>query len=325
MPTVLPAQTFLAGAPRAAAAPGAWGHLRAKWTEQGWAGLLSGVVRLGGVLLTWRQHLALLSAIDQPGTRVVRAAFPRMAYRYTLPYLSTSLNWQARWSAMRTHYTFVNQAFREEFCKWVLDDAVEVWREESGGHILSVSMQGLCPVTRHREGELTLCFKVDGAAIYKLSFSIVGLADLSVHGERTHERSIHALYVGRVQGVSGAMESIRQATTLLGDVAPQDVLMAVLSGLAAALHIDTVLGVSDGTCVSRDTIAQSGSSFCYGQFWARYGGQVLEGGHHLISLPVAEKPLSEIAAKHRKRTQRKRELKRQVAAVSQQAFQAVLA
>ena len=55
------------------------------------------------------------------------------------------------------------------------------------------------------------------------------------------------------------------------------------------------------------------------------GGQVLEGGHHLISLPVAEKPLSEIAAKHRKRTQRKREFKRQVAAASQQAFRSVLA
>lgn len=280
---------------------------------------------MGGVMLTWRQHRTLLHAIDQPGTRAVRAAFPRMPYRYTLPYLSTSLNWQARWSAMRTHYTVVNQAFRVEFSGWVLDDVVEVWRAGAGGHTLSVSVQGLCPVTRHREGELTLCFKVDGTAIYTLSFSIVDLADLNLRAEHTHARSVHALYVGRVQGVCGAMETIRQATTLLGDVAPQDVLMAVLSGLAAALRIDTVLGVSDGACVSRDTIAQSGSSFCYGQFWARYGGQVLEGGHHLISLPVAEKPLSEIAAKHRKRTQRKREFKHQVAAASQQAFRSVLA
>ncbi|MBI2733677.1 MAG: DUF535 family protein [Aquabacterium sp.] len=325
MPTVLPARPLIAAAPSVASKPSAWAHLRAKWAEQGWDGLFSTLLRMGKVVLTWQQHQSLLSVIDQPGTRAVRAAFPRMPYRYTLPYLSTSLDWQARWSAMRTHYTVVNQAFQSDFSRRVLDDTLDVWRSEHNGHIMTVSVQGLCPVTRHREGELTLCFKMGGAALYKLSFSIVGLADLNLSLERGQTRSAHALYVGRVQGVCGAMEAIRQATTLLGDVAPQDVLMAVLSGLAAALHIDTVLGVSDGTCVSRDTIAQSGSSFCYGQFWARYGGQVLEGGHHLISLPVAEKPLSEIAAKHRKRTQRKREFKREVAAACEQAFRSVLA
>jgi len=215
--------------------------------------------------------------------------------------------------------------FAADFSRRVMDDSLEIWCNEAGGEPMSVSLQGLCPVTRHREGELTLCFKLAGVPIYKMSFSIVRLAGLNLAGVGTAGRAAHALYIGRVQGVSGAMDAIRQATTLLGDIAPQDLLMSVLTGLAGALGIDTVLGVSDGTCVSRDTIAQSGSSFCYGQFWARYAGQVLEGGHHLMSLPVAEKPLSEIAAKHRKRTQRKRDFKRQVAMACEQAFRAVMA
>lgn len=327
MPAVLPvsqpirASSGVVGVSRSGLA---WGHLREKLSEQGWAGLASGLARMGGVLLTWGQHRALLKAIDQPSTRAVRRAFPRMQYRYTLPYLSTSLDWHERWAAMLSHYAFVNKALSADFSRMVLDGTLEVWRTELDGHVMSVGVQGLCPVTRHREGELTLCFKMGGAAIYKLSFSIVQLGDLNLPAQRVATRSSRALYVGRVQGVSGAMDAIRQATTLLGDVAPQDLLMAVLQGLAGALNIDTVLGVSDGTCVSRDTIAQSGSSFCYGQFWARYAGQVLEGGHHLVSLPVIEKPLSEIAAKHRKRTQRKRDFKRQVAAACEQAFRALM-
>ncbi len=303
---------------------GLWGHLLDKLSEQGLGGVASGLVRMGGVLLTWGQHQALLKVIDQPGTRAVRAAFPRMPYRYTLPYLSTSLDWHERWAALLSHYAFVNKAFSADFSRSVLEGTLEVWRAQVDDQCMTVNVQGLCPVTRHREGELTLCFKMGGAAIYKLSFSIVRLADLNLSHKGAAGRAPHALYVGRVQGVSGAMDAIRQATALMGDVAPQDVLMSVLTGLAGALNIDTVLGVSDGTCVSRDTIAQSGSSFCYGQFWARYAAQVLEGGHHLMSLPVAEKPLSEIAAKHRKRTQRKRDFKRQVAGACEQAFRALM-
>jgi len=300
-------------------------HLREKFMEQGLTGLASGLARFAGVLLNWRQHRELMKVIDQPRTRPVRETFPRVQYRYTLPYLSTSLDWQERWAALKSHYDFVNRTFVAEFSRWVLDDALEIWRAECEGETMTVSLQGLCPVTRHREGELTLCFKVGGTAIYKMSFSIVRVGDLNLAGVQASGPLTYTLYIGRVQGVSGAMDAIRRATALLGDIAPQDLLMSVLSGLAAALGINTLIGVDDETCVSRDCIAQSGSSFCYEQFWARYAGCKLEGGHHLMSLPVQEKSLTEIAAKHRKRTQRKRDLKRQVARHCEQAFRALMA
>lgn len=271
----VPASLKAVGAVRPA---GNLGHVRGKLTEKGVVGLMSAAMRLCGVLLTWPQHQSLVSAIDQPRTRAVRVAFPRVQYRYTLPYLATSLGWKARRAALKSHYDFVNQVFAADFYSRVLGDKLEIWRHEVGGEALSVSVQGLCPVTRHREGELTLCFKLAGVPIYKLSFSIVCLAGLNLAGVDASGRAAHALYIGRVQGVSGAMDAIRQATTLLGDIAPQDLLMSVLTGLAGALRIDTLIGVSDDTCVSHDTIAQSGSSFCYSDFWARYAGQDLEGG-----------------------------------------------
>lgn len=304
---------------------GAIALIKGKFKEHGISGLASGLSRFVGVMLTWRQHQALVETIDQPQTRAIRARFPRVQYRYTLPYLSTSLDWHERWSALKSHYEFVNQTFCADFSQRVLDDRLEIWREEREGQNLSVHIQGLCPVTRHREGELTLCFKMGGMPIYKMSFSFVRWSDLGLARISGVLPGDLALYVGRVQGVSGTMTAIRAATALLGDVAPQDLLMSVLSGLAQALGVNQVIGVSDETCVSCDTIALSDSSFSYLHFWSRYNAQQLTGGHNLVSLPVAEKPLSEISAKHRKRTQRKRDFKRQVAAQSELALRKVLA
>lgn len=302
---------------------GSWGHFRSKLDDQGVYGVLSAVGRFFGVLWTWRQHQKLVAVIDQPQTRVLRVAFPRLAYRYTLPYLSTSLAWIERRAALQSHYAFVNEVFDVDFSVRVLNDLLEIWHHEVEGECFSISVQSLCPVTRHREGELTLCFRMARMPIYKLSFSIVALADLPRSALAFKaEGALHALYVGRVQGLTGGMESLRRATVLLGDIAPQDLLMSAMAGLAAALGIEILIGVSDADCVSRDSIARSGSSFCYDQFWARYGSQQLDGGHHLMTLPVVERPIGDIAAKHRRRTQRKRDFKRQVLTSCEQAFRA---
>lgn len=299
--------------------------LQEKFEERGLAGLSSGLLRALGIALTWRQHQELVRVIDQPCTRAVRAQFPRVQYRYTLPYLSTSLVWEERWAALKSHYAFVNEAFLPEFSTRVLADTLEIWHQPTeDGRRMSVSVQGLCPVTRHREGELTLCFKVDGSPIYRISFSVVRCAALNLDRATTLACSTHILYVGRVQGASGAMDEIRKVTGLLGDVAPQDLLMSVLLGVASALGINAVIGVSDETCVSHETIAQSDSSFSYAHFWAKYGARSLARGHNLVSLPLQEKPISEIASKHRKRTLRKREFKREVAMQCEAALRAMM-
>lgn len=301
-----------------------WARLREKLMGRDVGSVASDLMRVAGLALTWRQHQTLVRVLNQAGTRQVRKAFPRVQYRYTLPYLSTDLGWHERWDALVSHYAFVNRHFAADFSRRVLDDNLPIWQADVDGEAISVSLQGLCRVTRHREGELTLCFKLGSEAIYKLSFSIVRVAGLNLPGVQA-SAFCHALYVGRVQGVQGAMDAIRRATGLLGDIAPQDLLMAVLAGMASALGINTLIGVGDDTCVSRDSIERSGSSFRYDVFWARYAARELEGGHHLISLPAADKPLAEIPAKHRKRTQRKRDLKRQVATSCEQAFRAWLA
>lgn len=305
---------------------GVWGHVKAKLAEQGVGGVLSAVARLFGVLWTWRSHQALVSVVKQPRTQALRSAFPTLVYRYTLPYLSNHLVWDARREALRSHYEFVNHVFDDDFSLRVLADCMEIWCQEFEGQRLAVSVQGLCPVTKHREGELTLCFRMDGRPLYKLSFSIVAKSALPqcLHTHACQD-SAHALFVGRVQGVSGGMDGLRRATVLLGDVAPQDVLMSALFGFADALGIRTLIGVGDDACVSRDDIERSSSNFSYDQFWARYGGQHVDGAHHILMLPILDRPIGDIAAKHRKRTLRKRQFKRGIQASCEQAIRAEMA
>ena len=297
--------------------------VREKFADRGLSGVMAGFMRMCGIALTWRRHLELVRVIDSAPTRVVNAAYARVQYRYTLPYLCNSLGWHERWAALKSHYAFIGSALTPEFSQLVLDDTVEVWRQEAAAHVFSVSIQGLCLETRHREGELTLCFKADGEPIYKLSFSFVELAALGLPRSSLMRCSRHAIYVGRVQGISGAMNLIRQATVELGDIAPADLLMSVVFGMSQALNIDTVLGVTDEGCVSQAAIARSGSSFSYAVFWDRFGGLALRGDHTLIKLPLQEKPIEDIASKHRKRNLRKRDYKNAVAMQAADAMRAL--
>src|SRR5690606_28574972 len=98
------------------------------------------------------------------------------------------------------------------------------------------------------------------------------------------------------------------------DIAPPDLLMSAVAGMAGALGIRMIGGVGIEHSISSESIQQSNMSFDYTAFWDRYQGKKTTGGHHLIALPFPEKPIQAIAAKHRKRTLLKREFKHQITA-----------
>lgn len=298
--------------------------LREKIEQQGLRGALDGFQRLVAVGMTWWPHQRLIQVIDGPVSQVVRAAFPRVQYRYTLPYLSNSLNRVERRLALQSHYELVNRHFKPGFYERVLDDDLVLWQRGLGDCLARIQLQGLCKVSRHREGELTLAFMVDDRVLYKLSFSLV---HPQVMARTTPGVPLSAplVFVGRVQGAAGAMDTIRLVSSKLGDIAPQDLLMVALLGMARAVKADTVFGVTDDNNVARHCIERSPGSFSYTQFWEKYGATFQDDGNVRLALPLKEKPLSEIAAKHRGRTQRKREAKAGISAEVAQALSRWLA
>jgi uncharacterized protein VirK/YbjX len=297
-----------------------WHYLQSRYKVWGIPGIFGSCWRLAGVFLSYVSHQKVVAVLDAPQSRLFAGGYPRLAYRYTLPYLSTGFSWGTRRELLQTHYAFVNERLGGEFAARVVRGNMVVWSATLEGQKVAVSVDGLCPVTRHREGELTLRFELNGTPLYFLSFSIVRESTLRHAVGAQAGKSPHVFYVGRVQGAPGEMSAIREATSLLGQVAPPDVLMAALAGMADAMGVQTLVGVGSDISISSHTIKDSRSQFDYAQFWSRFGGRGLPGGHTCMTLPIEERLIEEIPSKHRKRTLTKRAFKAQVATLAAEAM-----
>jgi uncharacterized protein VirK/YbjX len=299
-------------------------YVQREWAERGPMGLWRACMRYGGVLRRWPAHRALVRVMSGPSTRAVRDAYPRLEYRYTLPYLSLHFQRRQRYEMLRAHYALVNARFTPEFARQVLAGTLCLWSQSLQGREASIVFKGHCLQTRHREGELTLAMLMDGVSLYELSFSFIQMASIADTDSAAGRSSAYVAYVGRVQGAAGQYERIRLATKCCGEVAPPDLLMSALAGLLAAMGIHTVVGVDNDSSISHETIRSAETNFDYSAFWARYGAVLAEGRHAVMQAPFADKPIAAIASRHRKRTLLKREFKQALSAQAQQVLAAYL-
>jgi uncharacterized protein VirK/YbjX len=283
--------------------------LKRDLADKGWAGGIEMALRVLKVWMRWPAHLAWLRAIQGPTTRKLLDIYPRIAYRYSLPYLASQFAWDERIQMMTAHYHFLNRVHDASFFEQVLGRGFGLHQWSVDGHAFQLALHGPCLTSRHREGELGLSIQMDGQLLYKLAFSVIPVDLIDLTPDQRAGASELAVYVGHVQGKAGQIDRMREAAGLCHDVAQQDLLMSALAGLAAAWGINRVVGVSDDANLSLAHIARSAASFQYGPFWARYNAVSTTQGHHAMCLPFTDKPITDIAAKHRKRTQTKRQFK----------------
>jgi uncharacterized protein VirK/YbjX len=269
-------------------------------------GLGNTLLRMLSVLWYAGQHREVVEAVSAPHTRDLLKTYSRAVYRYTLPYLSMRFDRKTRQQMLVGHYDFVNKGLHAAFFRSVLADSMLLWQREIEGSVFSIGVGGPCP---HREGDLTLVLKMDGCPLYRIAFSVIKARLLKVDAGGAS----HVLYVGQVQGYPDRFTQIRQATRLCRDVAPADLLMAGLAGLASALGITMVAGVGAEDSLSYKNLIELNTSKSYADFWEKFSGIRTEGGHYLLALPLAEKPLSQVKSNHRGRTMAKRELKKSIA------------
>ncbi|RZI85610.1 MAG: DUF535 domain-containing protein [Rubrivivax sp.] len=272
-------------------------------------GIVNTCFRMLSVLAHPGQHWQVMQAIGGAHTKGLLKAYPRAVYRYTLPYLSMNFDRAERQRLLKGHYDFLNTALSASFYERVMDDAMVLWEQEIQGNLFSISVSGPC---MHREGDLTLVFKMDGCAVYRIAFSLVASPLLKLNPQFQQNISRHIVYVGQVQGYPGGFEHLRQATKQCRDVAPADLLMAAVAGLAGALGITMVAGVGYENSLSYQNLLKLKSNFSYADFWEKHHGIRSEGGHYILQVPLAEKPIQQVKANHRGRTLLKRELKKQV-------------
>lgn len=271
------------------------------------------VERAAALVLGLRDHLSVLKALSGEGTKEILSHFPRVAYRYTLPYLSVAVPRERRVLMFKGHYQFINDKFQPRFLSRVLDGSLTLWSCSLNDMDIDISMSGPCLTTKHREGDLALFIKVNGQLLGKLGFSIVPIETLAtpLSFDLDNAEGTHVLVIGQVQGQPGCFEQIKALTKACSDISPLDLLMAALAGFAASSGAAYMVGVSQHNNISfnDDTFSVSKGSFDYNGFWAKYGGVENADGDFCIRIPIADKPINLIKAKHRGRNLAKRAFK----------------
>jgi uncharacterized protein VirK/YbjX len=240
-----------------------------------------------------------------PAIRCFFRAEPRLLYKYLSPYVAANLSRGARASILIDHYTFLGQRLCGRALRSIVHSRHELWSRQTDGHTYRIVLT--FPRATHDEGDLALLFEADGIDIYTLSFALgPGSISGAVDGR--------ALYIARVQGRARGLPAITHATKDCLDVSPAWSLLAAAEGVASALDIHHMLGVSARNQITADReFPHLDLEKAYDDLWQAAGGRLLDRGFYHLAVPAEPKPLQFIQRSHRRRAKRKREFRNQVA------------
>lgn len=263
------------------------------------------------ILWNLREHRKYARVLCQPHVLPLKAAYPRLAYKYLGRSLSMRFTTRTRLKILREHYEYLGPRVRPDFLKSLFDSCPAVWHEEREGHCFDIKLS--FPHPHDQEGDFALSFERDSVPLYQTSFSICS-------GDSVGARSPSVIFIARMQGGGERYGLIRAATQACMDVSPADMLMSALEGLSAALGIRMLVGVDAKSQVSKSDENKPQAFFDYDGFWRSYGGERTSNGVYAMRLPFPEKPIELIKAKHRGRTARKRVFKSEIAEQVHQHF-----
>jgi uncharacterized protein VirK/YbjX len=181
---------------------------------------------------------------------------------------------------------------------------IQIWaqRGEACQHRIDLSFSHEV----HYEGELTLCYRLDGEPIYWLGFSLV-------RGESLGLAIGEAALVSRVQ-MWADYETVVRTTKDCGGNFPTFSLFAAVEGLVEGLGFEGVIGVNAANQASVESGAYCNSTIYDALFAAMgaqsvgdvFGGAPPHGDYYWLPLSLPERPLSESNPSHRRRARKRR-------------------
>jgi uncharacterized protein VirK/YbjX len=231
--------------------------------------------------------------------RSSRLPFDRKtSLKYVGDHLALSLSTSQRREVLVAHYSTFPSFLRPP-CLAELGHGITVWEKSVGDDLphLSITLERSMLAPMEGELQLRFSFKTD---LYVLTFSVgpghvLGVADTTV------------LFIGGVQGRIGSREEVREAARLNSELSPRALLVLAAQALARAIDVDEIIAVGEDEHISR-AYAEAQMSFDYAQFWTKVGG-VRVGRHYRLPMESPHKPLALVAASHRSRARRRREIK----------------
>jgi hypothetical protein len=242
-------------------------------------------------------HLLAVRQLTRGRSGYLTRHAPSLTSKYAGPYLGISLNHVQRRRICLFHHAFLSERLNDDFFHEVVQPRAPIWSMEAGPRSHAIWLQ--LNRALGGEGDLSLIFATDGAPLCELSFTF---------GPSRPGTDDAAMLIARIQGARGQLDAIRQATKDYHDVAPAHLLLAAAEGVAMALSVRKIRGVSNEEQLSKAGPEKDGCCFDYDAFWAALPGRWVDGWRELQA-PIGHKPLAEISVDHRRRTLRKRRLK----------------
>jgi uncharacterized protein VirK/YbjX len=273
---------------------------------------LAMILRSSRVFLFLRAHRELMR-LAVYGDYVLPAApgydlFHHLGRRY---YLSRALGLRQRVAALAWHYRFEEARFDSGYKLQVYrGGGLQLWSREVDGVQFSIRLA--LGYRYAAEGDLSISLMVGRERLHSISFSWTApdCADATVGLFVTANQ-------GRWRKDHEYLDSFNRA---FPQNSPSYVCYAALQGLARSVGASHMRAVASRlqVCWSPDNAAHFENA--YDAFWEALGGQRQPSDTYRLPVPQPMKPLSEVAAKHRKRTMLRRAL---LQAVGESAAQVV--
>jgi uncharacterized protein VirK/YbjX len=235
----------------------------------------------------------LLSLAQQDPIILLKFSFPSVYAR--------GLSIANRAAIIANHYGVLQRRLKRDFIDKLIREQATLWESSVEGCSLAICLNVTAPT--YGQGELSLRLRANNADIYELCFVIAPAHLLGVNSDQV-------IFVTGLQGTKGCADLIKLATKSIGDVGPRLVLIAALQGIAVALNIRHIVGISSTEQVSA-AIKPPDSNFVsiYDEFWASIHGTRLASGCFQLPVPVPRKPLLLIRRNHRLRARERRVVK----------------
>ena len=219
-------------------------------------------------------------------------------------YLARNFDDDQRFKISIFNYQYIFDNFRPEIVYDIVAHGVRVWSQtlEDNQYMARITLNRFVG----REGALFVELFLNKKFLCVGSFTIVPASLFALEGRE-------AMLISLVQGGKSHFEQIRHATKLMSDVAPRAVFFSILSGIARALGIDHILGVSGENYVNFGPDKQDALARQYDDFFKSLEAVGPVDGFYIVDLRAPKKPVNSVKAGHRIRTRRKRELKENIA------------
>lgn len=200
-------------------------------------------VRRAQILLELPDFWRLQQLADELALAPLLQRQTKFIYKYLSPYAALSFTRKARLAAILHHYQFLQRRVAPGFFAG-LAQAPVLWQQQCGPDLFTITLS--FPPRSGFEGELTLSFCCNATVLQVISFVIVP-------GELVGSPSEQALFICQVQGERHP-ELLKHATKTLHDCTPAVLLVNAAHGLAAALRIGQLVGISTEEQLCRASI-----------------------------------------------------------------------